>query len=112
MNIDKLLKLLDAGFTKDEILTLFSGDREEASKEKHEEPPKEKQEEAPKEKQEEKHEEPPKEKQEEQTNNQVIEELRKLFISQNAFSNPDPMASVDKVIAKIINPYEEENING
>ena len=104
MNIDKLLKLLDAGFTKDEILTLFSGGREEKQEEKVEE--------APKEKQEEKVEEPPKEKPEEPTNNQVIEELRKLFISQNAFSNPDPMASVDKVIAKIINPYGEENNNG
>lgn len=108
MNIDKLLKLLDAGFTKDEILTLFSGDREEVAKEKQEE----KAEEPPKEKQEEKREEQSKEKQEEPTNNQVIEELRKLFITQNAFSNPDPMASVDKVIAKIINPYEEGNNNG
>lgn len=104
MNIDNLIKLLDAGFTKDEILSLFSDDREEASKEK----PEEKQDEQTKEKPEE----PPKQKQEEPTNNQVIEELRKLFITQNAFSNPDPMASVDKVIAKIVNPYEEENNNG
>lgn len=109
MEIEKIMKLVDAGFTREEILNFAGGTHVEKQAEK----PAEKQAEKPAEKPAE----PPAEKpnENEALNNilqemkNVVLEIQKANIFRASLPGPGEGDNVDSILASIINPRKENN---
>lgn len=113
MEIEKIMKLVDAGFTREEILNFTGGKPAEKSAEKPAEKPVEK----PAEKAVEK----PAEKEAEKSNenealNNILQEMRnvvleiqKANIFRASLPGPGEGDNVDSILASIINPRKENN---
>lgn len=109
MEIEKIMKLVDAGFTREEILNFAGGTPVEKQAEK----PAEKQAEKPAEKPAE----PPAEKpnENEALNNilqemkNVVLEIQKANIFRASLPGPGEGDNVDSILASIINPRKENN---
>ena len=113
MEIEKIMKLVDAGFTREEILK-FAGEK---PAEKQTEKPAEKAAEKPAEKSAEK----PAEKQAEKPNENealnnilqemknVVLEIQKANVFRASLPGPGDGNNVDNILASIINPRKENN---
>lgn len=109
MEIEKIMKLVDAGFTREEILNFSGGNPAEKPAEKPVENPVEKPAEKPAEKEAEKTNE------NEALNNilqemkNVVLEIQKANIFRASLPGPGEGDNVDSILASIINPRKENN---
>ena len=109
MEIEKIMKLVDAGFTREEILNFSGGNPAEKPAEKPVENPVEKPAEKPAEKEAEKTNE------NEALNNilqemkNVVLEIQKANIFRASLPGPGDGDNVDSILASIINPRKENN---
>lgn len=105
MEIEKIMKLVDAGFTREEILNFAGGKPVENPVEKPAEKPVEKPAEKPEEKSNEN----------EALNNilqemkNVVLEIQKANIFRASLPGPGDGDNVDSILASIINPRKENN---
>lgn len=105
MEIEKIMKLVDAGFTREEILRFAGGEQTEKQAEKPAEKPVE----------------PPAEKPAEKPNENealnnilqemknVVLEIQKANIFRASLPGPGDGDNVDNILASIINPRKENN---
>ena len=113
MDVVKIMKLVDAGFTRDEILNFVGVNLAEKPAEKPAETPAEKPAETPAEKPAEKEAEKPNEN--EALNNilqemkNVVLEIQKANIFRASLPGPGDGDNVDSILASIINPRKENN---
>ena len=109
MDIEKIMKLVDAGFTREEILNFTGGKPVEKSVEKPAETPAEKPVEKPAETS------PEKPNENEALNNilhemkNVVLEIQKANIFRASLPGPGDGDNVDNILASIINPRKENN---
>lgn len=113
MDIEKIMKLVDAGFTREEILNFAGGKPDEKSVEKPAEKPVEKPVEKPAEKPVEK---PAEKSNENEALNNILQEMKnvvleiqKANIFRASLPGPDDGDNVDSILASIINPRKENN---
>lgn len=109
MDVEKIMKLVDAGFTREEILNFTGGKPMEKAAEKPAE--------TPPEKSAEKHAENQAEKQNEnealnnilQEMKNVVQEIQKANVFRASLPGPGDGDNVDSILASIINPRKENN---
>ena len=117
MEIEKIMKLVEAGFTREEILNFTGGKPMERAAEKPMEKPAENSAEKPAENSAEKHAENQAEKpnENEALNNilqemkNVVQEIQKANIFRASLPGPGDGDNVDSILASIINPRKENN---
>lgn len=109
MDVEKIMKLVDAGFTREEILNFTSGKPLEKAAEKPAETPAEKPVEKPVET-------PPEKSNENEALNNILQEMKnvvleiqKANIFRASLPGPGDGDNVDSILASIINPRKENN---
>lgn len=114
MEIDKVFKLIDAGFTKDEILALTK-DPEEKPEEKPEEaasPAEQKPASAPAEEKKPEEQQPSEMELLRKELEGIREDLRKRALLEDGFRPQDSRAAAEDVLASIINPPLQSKMKG
>ena len=109
MEIEKIMKLVDAGFTREEILNFAGGKQVEKPAEKPVEKPAEPSAEKPAEKPEEKTNENDALNSILQEMKNVVLEIQKANIFRASLPGPGDGDNVDSILASIINPRKENN---